>query len=84
MSDNGTITVVSSFRAKTGSYALLARGFEPSVIRTSPNFESISSNKIAAGPTGPAKLLRTADLGLLDANSRREWRTMGRVKSELC
>ena len=32
-----------------------ARGFGPSVIRTSSNFETIPSNKIVAGPTGPAK-----------------------------
>jgi hypothetical protein len=39
------------------------------VIRTQLNFESISGNRIVAGPTGLAKLLMTADLALLDASS---------------
>jgi hypothetical protein len=47
------------------------------------NLETISSNKIVANPTRPAKLLRIVVLALLDANSRREWRAIGKVKSEL-
>jgi hypothetical protein len=40
-------------------------------------------NWLGSRPTGPAKLLRIVALALLDANSRREWRAIGKVKSEL-
>ena len=40
-----------------------SRGFEPSVIRILPNFESVFSNKIVVGPTGPAKPFSAEETG---------------------